>query len=185
MVHSPADPILFPSFRNHYIVRRSDGYSIDGKYFGLSKYLFNSSSSKLNTTPNLCVDTSWISALNHQHSRSFLDSFLNRNSETRQQISENLVYVPTRSPLNFGQMINHYNFKNNTQNVTYFEYVLPSNFPCHLRSFIPNMYYPNGIYEELSFDEQELRMVVLIATRDINDQELFSDNHWIARSIKN
>jgi len=42
VVYHPGDPLFFPSIRNSFVLRRSDGVSIDGKGWGLSKFMFNS-----------------------------------------------------------------------------------------------------------------------------------------------
>lgn len=95
-----------------------------------------------------------------------------------------LFYTLNRNPLNHGNMINHRPTKEQ-QNVTYFEYFLPPKFPQHLRSFIPNIYL-NMENAELCTDVEEgLKMIVLVTTKDVEDEELFSDYNWIGRAPVN
>ena len=74
------------------------------------------------------------------------------------------------NPLNVGQYVNN---ENSTfeANVFYHEIDLPHNFPLHLLKFVPNVN-----YQSVATDgDRDLRLVVLIALRDIEQgEELFS-----------
>lgn len=74
------------------------------------------------------------------------------------------------NPMNVGQYVNNENSKN-PANVFYHEVDLPDSFPLNLLKFVPNVN-----YQSVATDgERDLRIVVLIALRDIGQgEELFS-----------
>jgi len=163
-VYNPGDPIFFPSFRNPYVIRRSDGVSIDGKYFSLSKYIYSSLAAKQG--PGLC-DASWL------------------------QISSDSWEHKMRSPLSQGQLINHYlplldnmdttinNRAHFAPNVMYCEFEFPMSFPEHLRYLIPHCNYEGALVPEDNRGHL-IKSIAMISLREICDEELFSDYKWIS-----
>ncbi|KAH8555528.1 hypothetical protein BGW37DRAFT_139640 [Umbelopsis sp. PMI_123] len=69
-----------------------------------------------------------------------------------------------RNPLAVGQIVNN----NRYANVRYQEIDIPANFPLELRKYIPNLYLTDRSIES------SWRLVALIATRRIENEELFS-----------
>jgi len=109
----PGDPIFFQSISNSYLLRRSgyfhsflfsqiflDGSTLDGKYFGLSSFLFKSVARREAFHPDFIADLSWL----HAHN-------------TEEIIEGNRWNTGLRNPLNTGQFINH---DGNTPNVCYY-----------------------------------------------------------------
>ncbi|KAG2187563.1 hypothetical protein INT44_005252 [Umbelopsis vinacea] len=72
--------------------------------------------------------------------------------------------VHPRNPLAVGQIVNNNRFAN----VRYQEIDIPGDFPLELRKYIPNLYLSDQSIES------NWRLVALIATRRIEDEELFS-----------
>lgn len=72
---------------------------------------------------------------------------------------------------NVGQIVN--NHKNN--NVEYVDLDIPPSFPLELRKFLPNIHH--GLWQPWSTDST--RIVALVSTRAIKDEELFSQYHTI------
>lgn len=201
LVYQPTDPMVWPSIKNKYMLRRQDGFTIDGKYFGLSRKLFQSASSSIRWPIGTTVDSSWLRAIytTRQNANSWVETLQEFFEEETKRIptTEDALMLQTfhninKNPLNQGQMINHGKIYDpqtkahkDAQNVTYFEYFLPPKFPQKLRGFIPNLYFSLDNCELCSDVEEGLKMVVLISTRDIKNEELFSDYNWIGRpSIK-
>lgn len=58
-VYQPGDPLLLPSLRNDYLIRRSDGSSVDGRPRGLSRYFYRSIYEKFGPFAGLC-DATWL-----------------------------------------------------------------------------------------------------------------------------
>lgn len=84
------------------------------------------------------------------------------------------------SPLNFGQIING-GRTIELQNVTYCDLSLGDDFPPNYRRFIPNVYYQTDLIGDGRPRGYEMRLIALIATRDLRDEELFSNYDFIAR----
>lgn len=73
------------------------------------------------------------------------------------------------NPLAIGQIVNN-GSKHHLPNVQYHEVDLPPSFPMELRQYIPNIYYSG--HDPMT---QNTRVVALISTREIKDnEELFS-----------
>jgi len=111
LLYLPGDNIFLQSISNPYLMRLRDGGYLDGKYYGLSRYLFKSTCSREDYLPYKFCDTSW------------LDTDSGSDS--------------CRNPFIIGQLINH----DNIPNVMYYEVTIPLSFPKHLKSFIPNIYH--------------------------------------------
>jgi len=81
------------------------------------------------------------------------------------------------NPLNVGQIVNNEN-TSNTANVEYQEVDIPSEFPLHLRKFFGNINFESSAVD----GEKDLRIVVLLAMRDIKEgEELFSSYFTVIR----
>jgi hypothetical protein len=60
-VYGPGDSLFLSSIRNHYILKCFDGYAIDAKPTGLSKFMFLSHYKRLNYDPSYKIGTKdWI-----------------------------------------------------------------------------------------------------------------------------
>lgn len=150
----PGDPFLLASFKNNYTIKRSDGSFIDAKPTGISKNIFFSSSFKNNFDDNIFLnDVTW---LNHEQT----------NNQNKKYLFLN--------PLAVGHYINH----NSSNNVMYFEFEFPPNFPLNLKQFIPNVYY-NSNFNNLSYS---VKSIALITIRDVQDEELFSDYCFVGKN---
>lgn len=176
------------------MIRRHDGFTIDGKYFGISRKMYQSSAGSIRWPVGTKVDKSWLRAIYETRPRpevlkcfarspkptttTPLTSPNSMSSEPLTPTNIDTFYSMNVSPINQGQMINHGDTID-LQNVCYFEYFLPPKFPPHLRQFIPNLYL-NMDNAEMCMDVEEgLKMIVLLSTRDIENEELFSDYNWI------
>eukprot|EP00054_Salpingoeca_dolichothecata_P004918 m.32461 g.32461 ORF g.32461 m.32461 type:complete len:255 (+) comp14972_c0_seq1:157-921(+) len=117
-----------------------------------------------------CSDSVLIDGKNTGLSRSILRSCVLRDSwgpgETHHIDLSWLTPTP-RNPLAVGQIVNN-RPRNNMQNVMYVELDLPATFPLQLRHLCCNAHYAS------SSVDSPLRIVALLATRDIEDEELFS-----------
>ena len=81
------------------------------------------------------------------------------------------------NPLNVGQFVNNEN-TTNTANVAYQEVDIPSEFPLLLRKFFGNIHFESSALD----GEKDLRVVVLLALRDIQEgEELFSSYFTVIR----
>ena len=69
------------------------------------------------------------------------------------------------NPLNIGQFVN--NGGKESCNVAYLELDLSAQFPLHLRKFLPNVNFESSAMDGV----RPLRLVVLIAVRDIQEGE--------------
>ncbi|KAL8594693.1 hypothetical protein ACOMHN_052425 [Nucella lapillus] len=77
------------------------------------------------------------------------------------------------NPLAIGQYVNNHNTEN-PPNVAYQEFDVPVDFPLHLRQYLPNNFYGSTL-DTPAPEERRTRLVVLVATRDIEcGEELFS-----------
>ncbi|KAG2225756.1 hypothetical protein INT45_011424 [Circinella minor] len=74
-----------------------------------------------------------------------------------------------RNPLAIGQFVNNGTRTHYRSNVRYHEIDLPTSFPTELRQYIPNIYWSG-----LDTLTHYTRVVALVATKDINDTEIFS-----------
>jgi len=81
-----------------------------------------------------------------------------------------------RNPLNIGQYINHCMHLEKC-NVSYLDYTFNNNFPNYFRTYIPNIPYAG-----LSAHHGEIPTIVLVCTRDISDEEVFSDYNYVAKT---
>ncbi|KNC96033.1 uncharacterized protein SPPG_08628 [Spizellomyces punctatus DAOM BR117] len=77
------------------------------------------------------------------------------------------------NPYAIGQIINNATSQH-PANVHYQELNIPPNFPLHLRKYISNIHYAAAWRP---WDDDVTRVVLLIANRDIEDDELFSTYH--------
>eukprot|EP01130_Rhizamoeba_saxonica_P008256 TRINITY_DN3335_c0_g1_i2.p1 TRINITY_DN3335_c0_g1~~TRINITY_DN3335_c0_g1_i2.p1 ORF type:complete len:141 (+),score=22.65 TRINITY_DN3335_c0_g1_i2:94-516(+) len=111
-VYSPMAPIFFQSLKNQYILKRNDGFCIDGKNKGLSRIMYKSLCRRVNNVKHELCDESWINA------------------------PKEIL----RNPLNVGQFINHCIVPENS-NVSYMQFTFDNEFPYDLRSYIPNVNY--------------------------------------------
>ena len=81
------------------------------------------------------------------------------------------------NPLNIGQFVN--NGGKEACNVAYMELDLPDQFPLSLRKFLPNVHFESSAMDGV----RPLRLVVLIAVRDIEEgEELLSSYFTILQS---
>ena len=88
-VYSPGDTGVFlTSFRNNYILRRNDGYTVDGKPFGLSGMIYRDIVGR----DALNANVSWI----EDHRKSF--GLGHRVNTTKEEEFTNLVYVEIEIP---------------------------------------------------------------------------------------
>lgn len=88
-VYSPGDTGVFlTSFRNNYILRRNDGYTVDGKPFGLSGMIYRDIVGR----DALNANVSWI----EDHGKSF--GLGHRVNTTKEEEFTNLVYVEIKIP---------------------------------------------------------------------------------------
>ncbi|XP_065595953.1 SET domain-containing protein 9 [Cyrtonyx montezumae] len=77
-----------------------------------------------------------------------------------------------QNPLAVGQYVNNCSYEK-AANVCYQEFDVPRHFPVELRQYLPNVVYSHEI-------ESDLRCIVLVALRDINQgEELFSNYYTI------
>jgi len=180
VVYHPGDPSFLPSLRNDYIIKRTDGSCVDGKYWGLSKIMYRSLEGRHQIGAWPICDNTW---LNVRHPSDWRNSM--------------------KSPLAMGQMIN--NHSENPPHVMYYEFEIPADFPRHLWYLLPNLNYQGmQIYhgqdhQSSEFDVGQRRgddsdtsagwknqnclakSIAMIALRDIRDEELFSDYAWVGR----
>ena len=88
-VYSPGDTGVFlTSFRNNYILRRNDGYTVDGKPFGLSGMIYRDIVGR----DALNANVSWL----EDHGKSF--GLGHRVNTTKEEEFTNLVYVEIEIP---------------------------------------------------------------------------------------
>lgn len=81
------------------------------------------------------------------------------------------------NPLNLGHIVNNGNGREFPSNVAYHELELDSEFDPGLRIHIPNVHYD-------SHDREALRIVPLLATRDISEgEELYSEYFSTSKKI--
>jgi hypothetical protein len=125
---------------------------VDGKPRSLSKRVFLSAASRENT-PFATCDVSWLAA-----------------SEEATEITP-----PLKNPLNIGHLINH----SSNPNVMYFELDLPTDFPAHLREFIPNVYFAPRVGDS---HQHFVQAIAMVALKTIENEELFADYCFIGRS---
>lgn len=161
LIYEQEDPALWCSLRNDYFLRRCDGSSVDGKYFGLSKWLFNSIAKRNqiydgNELVEIC-DENWLAI-----------SYLARKNPSKQE-----TIIQMKNPLNSGQLINCAS-DGNKANVMYYEYDFTIDFPIHLRKYIPNVSYNSNQKGDLL-----VKSILMISLRDIENEELFSDYSFI------
>lgn len=164
LIYEQEDPALWCSYKNDYFLRRCDGSSVDGKYYGLSGWLYKSIAKKNaifgeNGKIDVC-DTNWIE----------IAQLGRRNS--------NLLALPTLiNPLNSGQLINCAS-DGKRANVMYYEYDFTFDFPLHLRKYIPNISYNSNQMEDLL-----VKSILMISLRDIENEELLSDYSFIGSKL--
>jgi hypothetical protein len=83
-----------------------------------------------------------------------------------------LAHSQSLNPLNLGQKINNGNAKFEP-NVEYQELDLPPGFDSRLRKWIPNVHHS----QDWNPDQDKTRVVLLLTTKDVQNQELFSTYH--------
>ncbi|KAI8331455.1 hypothetical protein BD560DRAFT_415707 [Blakeslea trispora] len=112
-IYLPAEPILFVSLANQYILKCVDGLYVDGKPNGLSGRIYQSLYKRENWPGAIQIsDMTWI----------------DRHGSV------------LSNPLAIGQFVNN-ETSDLTANVCYQEIDLPVTFPNDLRYLIPNMYW--------------------------------------------
>ncbi len=98
------------------------------------------------------------------------------------------------NPFAWGHLINH----KNASNVMYFEYRYPEDMPDHYKAYVPNIYYngshhmvsPTWFFSPLSLSlsniaalyiafTSQVKTIVLLATRTIEDEELFAHYDFV------
>lgn len=155
VLYHSGDPSFFPSLRNSYIIKRMDGSCVDGKYWGLSRYMYTSLAERDGPTP--IFDNTW---------------HLVADKNWRDKL---------RSPLAMGQMINN---ANGEPNVMYYEFEFSAKIPRHLWYMIPNINY-RGTSALYGDDDVDLRTnclvksIAMVTLRDVEDEELFSNYSWV------
>jgi len=149
--YNPGDPLFLASLGNPYIFRCADGMLLDGNYKGLSGNIFNSLIYR-DSIPHVqffSADNSWIKC-----------------------------HTKPLNPLSIGQIVNNARIDSDDYletvfpNVTYQEifFICPTELPSHLLQYLPYAHYSSQ-----SPNATLLKMVVLIATRDIyKGEELYS-----------
>ena len=146
-VYEPGEPLFFASLRNAYVLRCFDGLFVDGKSSGLSRSIYRSLISM------------------HTHG-----GLLGPIADARWlDISSQLG---RQSCLNIGQKINNGSSKL-PPNVEYQELDVPSDFNPRLKKWLPNVHYSS----HWSPDRDKTRIVLLVTTKDVENEELFSSYH--------
>ncbi|CAO3632027.1 unnamed protein product [Mucor hiemalis] len=143
-IYLPAEPILFVSLANQYILKCVDGLYVDGKRTGLSGKVYKSLYRRENW-PGAIQISDW--------------TWMNEKDETLE------------NPLAVGQYVNNGN-SDYKANVCYQEVDLPINFPHKLRKLIPNMYWDTHI-DPLSNTEMRVVALVALRDI-CDGEELFS-----------
>ncbi|RKP11666.1 hypothetical protein BJ684DRAFT_17763 [Piptocephalis cylindrospora] len=164
LILDPWEPKLLPSLGNRYALRMTDGTVIDGKATGISGWNYRSIVRRDRIGPYALADTTWMDLARHDPSKDIGDS------------STNVL----RNPLAVGQLVNNATSPNEA-NVTYYEYSLHPSVPLASRHLLPNIR-SSGVKEgDFSKGQLTIRsprtglpLVLLIATRDIRDEELYS-----------
>ncbi|PRP78622.1 hypothetical protein PROFUN_13475 [Planoprotostelium fungivorum] len=105
-------------------------------------------------------------------SRNYVDGNIELQDETWLKEEGN-----TRNPLSIGHMINH-RPDDGEPNVMYTEFEFES-VPLEYRRYIPHVYYSSHETEE---HQLPIKSIAMVAVRDVEDEELFSDYCFIATS---
>ena len=165
LIYEPGDPVLWPTWRNDYFLRCSDGSSVDGKFYGISGWMYRSTVSRSRIvlsdgSTRMSCDDQW---------RIMSNSVRRGNPEGESNEFDN--------PLNTGHFINCAS-EGTRANVMYHEHVFTVDCPLSLRKFIPNVSYSSMGDSDVS--DLLVKSVVMIALRTIDDgEELFSDYSFI------
>lgn len=167
VIYEQGDPALWPSWNNDYFLRRGDGSSVDGKFYGISGWFYNSSISKYTIIDDfgnkyLSCDKDWI-----------LQSKQVRNQYMNTKEIENIQFT---NPLNTGHFINCASGKQRA-NVMYYEYdFMVDDYQLEYRKFIPNVSYLPPVDETIL-----VKSIVMIALNTLENEELFSDYAFIGK----
>src|SRR3990167_1662460 len=179
LIYEPGDPSFFPSIKNDYFLRRNDGSNLDGKFYGLSGWMYRSSLSK-NTHKdddgNIIpfADATWITDSRDIH------KLLKSNNTTNTNQSESPSPLGRFSnPLATGHFINCAS-DGKRANVMYFDFNFNYTFN-QKRKFIPNIGYSNSLDD----DEVLVKSLLIVSLRRIQDEELFTDYSFIGTSDGN
>lgn len=143
-IYLPAEPILFVSLANQYILKCVDGLYVDGKRTGLSGKVYRSLYRRENW-PGAIQISDW--------------TWLNEKDEA------------LKNPLAVGQYVNN-GTSDYKANVCYQEVDLPISFPYKLRKLIPNMYWDAHIDPLSNNTMRVVALVALRDIHD--GEELFS-----------
>ncbi|KAI9229979.1 MAG: hypothetical protein DHS80DRAFT_29357 [Piptocephalis tieghemiana] len=159
LILDPWEPKLIPSLANRYALRMTDGTVIDGKATGISGWSYRSIVRRDRIGPYSIADMTWMDLARH---------------------APPYLQAP-RNPLAVGQLINNA-ISPKEANVTYHEHTLPPSTPISHRQFLPNIR-SSGVREGdfsmvhppcPSGPRPGLPLVLLIATRDLHNEELYS-----------
>jgi len=102
LIYLPGEPVAFCSFRNNFILRRNDGASLDGKPYGLSRYMYKSIASREGL--NAC-DISWLESKEEDPNPAnpfALGHLINHNSPA------NVMYFEHDFPRDFPEHLWHW-----------------------------------------------------------------------------
>jgi hypothetical protein len=171
LVYEPEDPALWGSWRNDYFLRRGDGSSVDGKFYGISGWMFSSTAVR-NAIPTErglleCCDRQWISA-----SR--------RIRAITQSASPHLHLPDFHNPLNVGHFINCAS-EGTRANVMYHEHAFTLDLPLHHRKYLPNVSCQSHTQEDSNLF---VKSILMIALKPIQPgEELLADYSFIGESV--
>ncbi|RUO97175.1 hypothetical protein BC936DRAFT_140858 [Jimgerdemannia flammicorona] len=149
------------SLRNSYILRCYDGVFLDGKSIGLSRHIYNSLYLRDNYPGTIeTSDRSWMSAQS-------------KNPLAVGQIVNNGTkdFPANGMPLSHPFAASSSSLNLNPQSIPpvgYQELDLSPTFPLGLQRFLPN------VYNTDRDADGPIRVVVLVAMREVRDEELFS-----------
>lgn len=125
-----------------------------------------------------CVDGVHVDGSHSPISRAIFRSCVGRDQVGMCRVGDTSWLTPRPvNPLNVGQFVNNENSVHGA-NVRYQEIDVPLDFPLHLRKFWGNINFESSAVD----GERQLRIVVLLALRDIEEgEELFSSYFTVIR----
>ena len=147
---------------SRFIFRCKDGVHIDGSHTGVSRIIYSSCVGR-----DQVIWNAWSSINTEINFKVGLSKIADTSWLTNRPVN----------PLNIGQFVN--NGGKEACNVAYMELDLPDQFPLSLRKFLPNVHFESSAMDGV----RPLRLVVLIAVRDIEEgEELLSSYFTILQS---
>lgn len=176
LLHEPGAPAAaLAAWRNAYVMRLQDGTLLDGRYYGLSRWLFRGALRRAGPQAAEQLDAAWLER-----------PWRPGQPWGADPLAETLLTAP--SPWALGCLVNHFGALGpaaapaaELPNVTYLEAAVP--LPGALASALPYVFHDGRVPCSPGGEAGpgSARVVALVALRDVEDEELLADYSFVAR----